>query len=642
MEALEVLDLIGVKDAIKRSFASVFGELNLATEAWFQKTKLLTVGRDNYSDYIATKIGVFPLFATNRSASVDTSFVSVEISTDIERDRYRSRGEIERGLERVRRGEDSDLTRRQSGMSVLKSITSTSGGFALVGIPGSGKTTLFRSIALRSARGEPVRGRKRIPVFLAIRDLSSKGTGIMEAMVSLFEQLQINEADRVVEGLLKSGDCIVLLDGLDETSNEHQHDLIRELLEIKTKHNSCIFCVSARPSSLSIGLPDFTKWETLPLALTERLAFIKKWFSSVDPAKGQRLIEKGSNKPELLDLGSNPLMLSIVCALFNNDLDIPADPDELYERAVHGLLGGWDAFRNIARRTVLRDVPVRKRVVIVSWLAAELFVQGKLVFTASDVNEANTLRRLTELVQVGPLDADELLTSLYNDFGILIERSPNLYSFSHLTIHEYLVAKYIVDNRQEQQLLKSHRTHKKWEEIIRLVGKMLPNADDFMNNLQNSKVFSDPNQIMLLEATWSSKPICSIDVRKKLMMQIAAKIDGMTKRFAGFSVHQRHAMGMSLLISVHVASAEALNADEKRFRYTFPPFVTYIPNLLRILKLSGFMTRELGVVTSPLFQALAKANVDEVADVLYIYADSGEPINFSRDGFIIPRRSYST
>jgi predicted NACHT family NTPase len=405
------LDLIGVTDAIKKSFASVFGELNLASEAWFQKTRLLTVGRDNYANYMATKIGVFPLFATNRSATVDSNFVSVDISTDIERDRYRSREEIELGLERLRRGKDSDVTRRQTGISAVESITATSGGFALVGTPGSGKTTLFRSIALRSARGERIRGRKRIPIFLALRDLSIGKVGIHDAIVALFKQLEINEAERVVDELLKSGDCIVLLDGLDETSIEHQRSLIKELLEIKAKNNSCIYCVSARPSSLSIGLPDFIKWETLPLSFRERLSFIEKWFSLIDPSKGQRLIKKSRARPELLDLGSNPLMLSIVCALFNNDLDIPSEPDELYERAVHGLLGGWDAFRNIARKTILADIPVRKRIVIVSRLAAELFDSNKLVFSSSDVDEAHILRHLAEVAHIEPLDADDLLAS---------------------------------------------------------------------------------------------------------------------------------------------------------------------------------------------------------------------------------------
>ena len=124
------------------------------------------------------------------------------------------------------------------------------------------------------------------------------------------------------------------------------------------------------------------------------------------------------------------------------------------------------------------------------------------------------------------------------------------------------------------------------------------------------------------------------------MTQIAAKIDGTTKRFAGFSVQRRHAMGASLLIRVHVAAAEALNADQKRLKYTFPSFVSYIPNLLRILKVSGFNSRELGVVNSPVFQALAEANLDEVADVQFVYADSGDPIIFTRTGLIIPRRSY--
>ena len=632
MDVIDAIDIIGLKKAISRSFSSVFGELNEASEAWFQKTKLLTVGRENYANFMANKVGIFPLFATNKSASVDTAYIRVDVSTDIERDRYRSRVQIERDLKRRRLGADADHQRRQSGETPIGAISSTSGGFALIGMPGSGKTTIFRSIAVQSARGKPIRGRARIPIYLAVRDLSSDSQGIADACEALFKDLGIKESGRVFESLLKSGNCIILLDGLDETSNTHRTALLQELLELKAKHNSCVYCISARPFSLSVGIPDFLKWETLPLSFSERLSFVKKWFSLVDPSKGERLIEKSQSRPEILDLGSNPLLLSIVCALFHNDLDIPSETDELYERAIHGLLGGWDAFRNIARNTILASVPIKKRLVLVSWLGASLYQAGKLVFTPAEVTATKILSQASEVLQISPIDSDDLLETLYNDFGLLVERSPGLYSFSHLTIHEYLVAKYIVDNRQEIELLNSFRSDQKWEQIVRLVAKMLPSADVFMSNLQDRKALEDPDRVRLLESVWLSKPICSLDLRKKLLTQMAMKISGVASRYSTFEVSSAPT-GDVLVIGIQPPNEKDDATYRLRIRYLFPPFMTNIlPSLLRIIKSSGFDYPSLGVRASKLFQVLATAKSDEFAGVTYVNKHTGQPIQIRSTG----------
>jgi len=638
MNPIDAIDVIGLKDAIKRSFSSVFSELNLASEAWFQKTKLLTIGRDNYADYVAARVGVFPLFATNKSASVEATYIRVNISTDIERDRYRNRIQVEEGLRRHKLGADSDDRRQRTGMNPVESISSNSGGFALVGLPGSGKTTIFRSIAVTAARGQRIRGRKRVPIYLAARDLAFGRQGVLEASIALFTELGINEAGRVIELLFKSGNCIVLLDGLDETDSAHQTALLKEILEIKAKHNSCVFCVSARPTSLSVGLADFIKWETLPLSLTERLSFVKKWFSLVDPVKGRLLLERCQNRPEMLDLGSSPLLLSIVCALFYNDLDIPSEPDELYDRALHGLLGGWDAFRSIARQTILADVPVKKRLAIVSWLAAGLFEAGNLAFTPSDVRATSSLQQVTAVLRSRSIDADDLLPALYNDFGLLVERAPNLYSFSHLTIHEYLVAKHIADNRQEIRLLDSHRSDPKWAEIVRLTAKILPNADEFMSCLQTAKILDDSDSVSLLESVWLSRPVCSVQLRKKLMTQIAMKIDGVASRYSVFEVIES-ATTSTLVICIQLPE-ETADLNSKRLGYLFPNFVTYcLPGLFGIIRASGFTYEDLGLKNSRLFRQLDKAKVSEIGAVKFKNTKTGRFVGLTKAGILMEEAS---
>ena len=65
--------------------------------------------------------------------------------------------------------------------------------------------------------------------------------------------------------------------------------------------------------------------------------------------------------------------------------------------------------------------------------------------------------------------------------GILVERAQDIFSFSHLTLQEYLTAKYIDDHNQVEQLVTNHLTDKRWKEVFLLVaGLMNRGADELL------------------------------------------------------------------------------------------------------------------------------------------------------------------
>jgi predicted NACHT family NTPase len=433
--------------------------------------------------------------------------VRVGLSSQLERERYRTQDEISERLRQQRRGSAVDDDRRAAGKPLLEVVDASTGGIALLGNPGSGKTTALRHLALTLAKGHAVRARRVIPIFLPVRDLAIDGRGIEEAAIALLVSFDIGEAKAVFHALLRAGDVAILLDGIDEAERNLQLKLLHELRKLRDEYKKAIVCISGRPYTLNIGLPGFEKWETLPLSLQERLSLVRKWYDEVDPHKGDRLIADCADNPGLLDLGSNPLLLSIVCALYYNDLKIPTEPDELYARTVEGLLGAWDAFRAIARFTPLSDYSVRRRAVLMSWIAATMFDLQRLVFTPRDIEASRVLERFADAMHTSPIPADDLLGSLFNDFGILIERAPGLFSFSHLTLQEYLTAQYIVDNRRELELLK-HQRAEEWREVLRLVAKMLPNANLYMAKLTEETDLANEYDLALLNAAWATRPIC--------------------------------------------------------------------------------------------------------------------------------------
>ncbi len=522
MDIQAIVGLSAATELIKHSFGRVFEAANIAAETGFQSWKLKSFSYDRFAEHVMRSVGYFPLFGTTQQASVEASYVRITLSSDLERHRYRSPDVITAGIRRQKHGGLADVARASAGVTLLEAINRTQLGVALVGLPGSGKTTALRHLALTLAKGERIRDRHVLPVYLAVRELSMHGRGILESAEELFEWLEVPEAKRVLDNLMRAGDVALLVDGLDEVDREYQLRLLDELVQIRTHFMNVVLCISARPHSLESGLPGFVKYETLPLAMGERLELVKKWFSVVDEAKGDQLLNDCSEDPSLLELGSNPLLLSIVCALYYNDLKIPSEPDELYARMIEGLLGAWDAFRNIARRTVLKDYSVRRRIVITAAIAAATFDAGKLVFTANDLDSIGVLRRFAASTRGVSIDATALLGSLYNDFGILVERAPGIFSFSHLTLQEYLTAHYVVDNRRELELVK-RVSNQEWREVVRLVAKMLPTADDFLAKVTDTVDVANRYETELLALVWKAKPICEPDRVRKIMTALGSR-----------------------------------------------------------------------------------------------------------------------
>jgi len=617
------LDPIGLLDGIKHCFASVFGELNIAGEAWANKTLLVTSGRERYAEYMARRVGMFALFGTSRTTSVDDAYVAVRVCDQIARDIYKAREAIETTIRYEKVGQPVIAS---SACDPADALDSGHGGFALIGAPGSGKTTIFRHIAIAVARGRAVRGRRRLPIYIAARDLNT-AEGARDAAEGLLTDLRIPDAARVMDALLADGSLLMLLDGIDECDRSHQQQLVSEMLELQARHHRNVFCMSARPLSLAVGLSNFEKWETTPLEFEQRLAFTRKWFSTVDNEKGARLLRRCASEPSLLDLGSNPLLLSILCALFHNELDIPSESDEMYDRAVIGLLGGWDAFRNIARHSALGTLSLRKRFLLSSHLAWSLLDRRAIAFSAGDVEKSGCLESAAASLQTTNFEAGEVLHALYNDFGLLVERSPGIYSFSHLTLQEYLAARHVVDHRLELSLLDRYRNDARWAEVIRLTGKLLASADQFLQDLHRGTRLDDAEHVQLLAIVWDSRPVCGNDVRLRLMREIATKVAGASRNVAV----DLEARGDTLVVYTQGNPQEMLRIkgagrrvadknDERaqrrdhKSRKEAGPRATYYeagvlacaPALLRILKSSGYSADDLRVADNRLFRIVGE------------------------------------
>jgi hypothetical protein len=154
------------------------------------------------------------------------------------------------------------------------------------------------------------------------------------------------------------------------------------------------------------------------------------------------------------------------------------------------LLRKWDATRDIDRHQIYKKLSLKRKEDLLSQLAFDTFDRGEYFFKQSTVE-----RYITEYIRNIPgtatdeealqLDSEAVLRSIMAQHGLLVERAKGIFSFSHLTFHEYFAAKRIVDSSIAQgnegflRLVKSVNTER-WREIFFLVVEMLPDASVFL------------------------------------------------------------------------------------------------------------------------------------------------------------------
>jgi predicted NACHT family NTPase len=97
-------------------------------------------------------------------------------------------------------------------------------------------------------------------------------------------------------------------------------------------------------------------------------------------------------------------------------------------------------------------------------------------------------RYIAEFLGIGQRDSRAVLRAMEAQHGLLIERAQKVWSFSHLTFQEYLVAKYVVGNRATQeevfQQLEVYITKSQGQEVFLLTSQLLDNADNFLQAMK--------------------------------------------------------------------------------------------------------------------------------------------------------------
>ncbi len=403
----------------------------------------------------------------------------------------------------------------------------------ILGQPGAGKSTLldYLTLIFTGYTEHPVRLRlgKPVPVFVRLRELRKAGQP--QSLLNLIESPSSMGLKKVPAGYferhLKSGNCIVLLDGLDEVLDEEAHKrVVEEIRAFANEYPDNWIVVTCRIAGWHDQLPGFRQYTVQEFDRDDIRQFIGAWYREVTRTEAinrlgvspspeairdveirayQASLEQAESlwkallKNEgLLRIARTPLILSLVTLVHKNrTTDLPKGRARLYRECLEILLDLWDAKD---KGLSLPDAPSLNDKLLVLKAIAFHYVENGLL----EMDKEGLERLVTPLLPslTKQVSAASLIRQIYERSGVLVEQAIGRYGFAHRALHDYLAASHVSEQGLDTLLIK-FAAEERWREVILIaIGLVKPSkrAEALIQALLQQ---SGENPASLALAGWS-------------------------------------------------------------------------------------------------------------------------------------------
>lgn len=381
----------------------------------------------------------------------------------------------------------------------------------VLGGPGIGKSTFLRKIGLETLKKEGQLHRECIPVFLELKKFREERIDIKQKIVEEFKICKFPAAEVLVDSALEQGKLLVLLDGLDEVPSQNLNHVIEQIENFVDRHDGNSFVASCR-----IAAPyrsSFLRFTDVTIAEfdDEQIEqFITLWFSSekneLEPAeKFIELLFREEHKATK-ELTQTPLLLAYVCLVYEQYKALPIKRSKLYGQVLNIILQKWSEQKSATQDSIYAGFHPRLEKCMLGEIAYNSFKQDQLFLSRDEIVGYIVDFLSTELRAPEHLDADAVLTAIAVQQGILVEQATDEYSFSHLTLQEYLTALHIVKNQKKDELVAEHLIDEGWREVFLLVsGLMLNRSTQLLNAIdKQSRTYIAPYPKLKKLIAWAA------------------------------------------------------------------------------------------------------------------------------------------
>ncbi len=372
-------------------------------------------------------------------------------------------------------------------------------GLIVLGVPGIGKTTWLKYLALQLARGhgEMLGLGNRLPLVLSLSAyasaLAERDVPLNHFLADFYQNLGFTlPVAGMVEAALAQGQALLLLDGLDEAADRNmRHLLSNRLIDFFTIQRQLgnKFVITSRPAGyeavrlLADGLLECT---VMPLDKAQFKLFVQQWTAAstrhsttsdaAETAVTQKehLLTLVAENKAVQELAAIPLLLTILLLIQRQGVLLPERRVTLYDVYLRTLLHHWQIARSLDRPpgSHFNVEAILKILAPLALWMHEFNSQRSLVKTGALRRQLISL--MTAAGQAAPeKSAETFLQELQSVIGLLVSIGPDSLGFLHLTFQEYTAALALVrlgDNNLNplQTALQERLAQPGWHEVILL------------------------------------------------------------------------------------------------------------------------------------------------------------------------------
>lgn len=394
--------------------------------------------------------------------------------------------------------------------------------FILIGLPGTGKTTLLRRAALAFAEGRAAedlawKGHALLPIFVRLRNfgtfLANNKALYSEpshgALVAYLEnQSKIDRRQSLppdfFDRRLNEGSCLVLLDGLDEVTENREEiaQYIQKFIQEYGKNGNRIG-LSSRPKGydedvrIRLKAADLALADVTPLQPNGIRQLMKNLLLMDD--EGQRKYKDDPNRlsnrvlgnPKLTEIAAVPLFCSALVQVYkyHGGIDLPQRRVDVLAEIADLLLGFWHAQKEVAQSESLAQDDgtgqlfdgTKESVEYKRNRLAHLAYKMQTELKSAEISKKQGIKELALYLEqnegVAAADARRwakgFLRNSHERSGVLVETSANVYAFIHKNFMEYFAATALIKDVDDPiqavlDILDEDPTW--WDEMIAFAG----------------------------------------------------------------------------------------------------------------------------------------------------------------------------
>ncbi|MFM7439013.1 MAG: NACHT domain-containing protein, partial [Snowella sp.] len=267
---------------------------------------------------------------------------------------------------------------------------------------------------------------------------------------------------------------MLLLDGLDKLNSNDRPQVVKRIKDfLDTDGEKCRVIITCRTQVYN---QEFNQEADQVLDVVEFSdqqirRFLGAWKSEIPADKSiEQLIQTLRERPRIMALARNPLLLTIIAYLYTDTTFIlPHSRSEFYQQATDILLEKWDQSKPQSLPNQYRGRDKRQVLQVLA-----LYNQDSTNQESQDRRSMDYWVALEQVKSVLPLlnlpveNAEAILNEIVERSGLLLAiDGGQRYQFSHLTLQEFCAAA-ALSQRSEELVIRFEKDKDAWREVVKL------------------------------------------------------------------------------------------------------------------------------------------------------------------------------